>query len=95
MKPTTGHKPVRVAGYLGHLGFTPKPSVLELGSGLVEEPPVKREGGKLWRQGRDVRNASGCGGREPSAGEVKTPFGFALEEALPNRVIPSIYAPCL
>jgi len=83
-----------VARYLGHLAFTLEPAVLELGSGFVEEPPIKGERGKSRGDGGDIRDAPGCGGSEPGAGEVEGPFGSTIEEAAPDCIVLSIYAPC-
>lgn len=92
-KETVGNRPIGVAGYLGHLGFALEPSILELSSRLVEERPIKGKGGEFRGDGRDERDASGCGGREPRAGEVETPFGSAAEKASPDRIILSICTP--
>ena len=80
-------------GYPCHPGFALEPSILKLSSGLVEEPPIERKGGKFRGDGRDVRDASGSSGREPCTREVKTPIGSEEEETSPYGIVLCIYAP--
>ena len=89
-----GNRPIGVARHPRHLGFALEPAVLELSPGLVEEPPIKGERGMPWGDGGDIRDAPGCGGREPGAGEVESPFWSTIEETSPDCIILGIYAPC-